>query len=165
MKKTKILVNLEKTRYKVKMIGRPTFAVAGVLRKLATRLDRDKSVTRISIGMKDCEGMDSTIMGMLATLALKVRSREGESKVQNPGKNKQLLNGLGLGKLFQYVDEPEGEEGSWHELQTGSAPPAPPVQENAETILDAHKKLMETHEDNVGKFRNVVDMLEKELDK
>ena len=165
MKKTQILVDLKKTRCLVKMIGRPTFAVAGILRKLAKKLDKETSVTTLEIGMSECEGMDSTIMGMLTTLALKLRSREGsEAKVFNPGRNKQLLNGLGLGKLFQYVDDPDAEEGDWCEIQTGEAPPVP-AKANAETIIEAHKTLMDADEGNVEKFKKVVDMLEEEMDK
>ena len=165
MKSTQILVDLKKSRCVVKMIGRPTFAVAGVLRKLAKKLDKESSVVTLEIGMSECDGMDSTIMGMLTTLALKIRSRQGgESKVFNPGRNKQLLNGLGLGKLFQYIDDPDAEKGDWRELQTGDAPPIQP-KENAETILEAHKTLIEADEGNVDKFKTVVDMLEKELEK
>jgi anti-anti-sigma regulatory factor len=163
MRSTQILVDLKKTRCAVKMIGRPTFAVAGILRKLAKKLDKEPSVVSLEIGMSECDGMDSTIMGMLTTLALKIRSRKGgESKVLNPGRNRQLLNGLGLGKLFQYVDDPDGEKGDWGELQTGDAPPVHP-KETADTILEAHKTLMEADEGNVDKFKTVVDMLEKEL--
>ena len=164
MKEAKILVELKKSRCKIKMIGRPTFATTAILRKLSKKLDKDNQISSISIGMKDCDGMDSTIMGMLTTLALKIRTRGGESKVFNPGKNKQLLNGLGLGKIFQYVDDPDAENGDWHDLATGKAPPVSP-KDNAETILDAHKTLMDADEGNVDKFKNVVKMLEKELDK
>ena len=174
MKATQILIELKKNRCLVKMTGRPTCAVAGVLRKLARKIDKETSVKNISIGMSECEGMDSTIMGMLSTLALKARMRGGESKVLNPGRNKQLLNGLGLGKLFEYVDDPEGETGDWNEIQTGEAPPVspkvdvevPPVSPkvDVETLIESHKTLMEVDEGNVEKFEKVVDMLEKEAD-
>lgn len=163
MQQAQILVELKKSHCKVKMIGRPTFATAGILRKLSKKLAKDKQITSISIGMKDCEGMDSTIMGILTTLALKIRARGGDSIVLNPGSNKQLLNGLGLGKIFQYVDDLDAEDGDWHDLSTGEAPPVSP-KENVETILDAHKTLMDADEGNVDKFKKVVDMLEKELE-
>ena len=164
MREAQILVELKKSRCKVKMVGRPTFANAAILRKLARKLEKNTQINSISIGMKDCEGMDSTIMGMLTTLSLKIRTRGGDSKVFNPGNNKQLLNGLGLGKLFQYVDDPNAEDGEWHDLSTGEAPAISP-KVDAETILDAHKTLMDADEGNIDKFKNVVDMLVKEIEK
>ena len=49
--------------------------------------------------------------------------------------------------------------------QTGAADGAADKIVNAQTVLDAHKTLMDVDEENVKKFEKVVDYVQKDLDK
>ena len=122
-------------------------------------MESESAKKGVSIDLTECSGMDSTFMGILAMLALKVRKKNITVKVINAGNNQKLLDGLGLHKLFNYVEE-EVKDTDWKKTKIGETT----VKENAETVLDAHKVLMKTDVHNVAKFKNVVDMVEKELE-
>ena len=100
MIKPEIFVSKENDAYKVKVVGRSTFAVAPAMRNLVQRMESD-SPADVSIDLSECTGMDSTFMGILAMLALKIKNKKQSTKIANSNEdNKNLLDGLGLNKLF-----------------------------------------------------------------
>ena len=159
MNNAEILVARTSSTFKLKIIGRATFEVGPTLRQLVQDIEEAPDKTEVTIDLTECTGMDSTFMGILAMLALQLRKNNITITVVNPGNNKALLNGLGLKKLFNYVEQESTGE-NWK--KTGSNPP---LHDKAETVLEAHKVLMEADEGNVQKFHTVVDMMEKELKK
>jgi anti-anti-sigma factor len=145
--------------FKVKVTGRATFAVAPTMRELVQAVENASDKRGVTIDLTQCTGMDSTFMGILTMLALKVRKENITVKLVNAGDNKKLLDGLGLKKLFNYVDE-EVSSDDWQKTAINHTT----IKENAKTVLDAHKILMKADENNIDKFKNVVKMVEKELD-
>ena len=143
----------------VKVVGRATFAICPTLRDLVYSFDSEPFDGGVTIDLTECSGMDSTFMGILAMFALKARKAGRVIKILNASvSNRRLLDGLGLGGLFDFLDgAPAGGEAG--ELEDG----APPSSSSAETILEAHKTLMEADEGNVDKFKKVVEMVEKEV--
>ena len=100
-------------------------------------------------------------MGILAMLGLRSKKIDAVMTIFNAGElNKSLLFGLGLKKLFNF-SEGEVPFGA----QTGAADGAADKIVNAQTVLDAHKTLMDVDEENVKKFEKVVDYVQKDLDK
>lgn len=116
-----------------------------------------------------CTGMDSTFMGTLAGLAMKLNKREGGSlQVAGAGeRNRASLEDLGLGNLMQ-VDPPEA---LWRErmeeVRGALSPVGEPVvlsdRQRAEQVLEAHRVLSAAHDPNARKFAGVVQVLEQEL--
>lgn len=159
MNNAEIFVDHKMGQYNVKVAGRATFAIGPTLRDLVKSIERESSIKGINIDLTKCTGMDSTFMGILAMLALKVRKDNITVKIINAGQNRKLLNGLGLQKLFNYVEE-EVKDNDWKKKTKEDKT----ATEDAETVLEAHKVLMEADESNVDKFKNVVDMVEKELE-
>ena len=145
---------------KIKVVGRATFAVGPSLRKIVEDIDASADTEEVIIDLTECTGMDSTFMGILAMLALKVRKKNLSVKLINAGRNRKLLDGLGLGKLFNYVEE-ENTGGEWRKADTSRKS----REDDAQTVLDAHKVLMQENEENVKKFKKVVEMVEKEIEK
>ena len=159
MNNAEILVAKKLGTFKLKIIGRATFAIGPTLRDLVQEIEDEENKRGVTIDLTDCTGMDSTFMGILAMLALKVRKEDIKIKIVNPGHNRELLNGLGLKKLFNYTEEDlQGDD--WRTTNTHNAT----LKESAQTVLDAHKILMKADEANVDKFQNVVNMVEKELE-
>lgn len=147
-------------RYAVKVIGRATFECVAPLRNLAKELDTAQ-FKAIDIDLADCQGMDSTFMGVLAMMALRAKKINAVISVFNASElNKTLLCGLGLKRLFQFT------EGAV-ELNGAVASEAGPVDQktHAETVLEAHKTLMGVDQENVQKFEKVVDFVQKDLDR
>jgi anti-sigma B factor antagonist len=162
MKNAEIFVSKDNVFYKVKVTGRATFVVGPTLRNLVQRMESDSVKSGASIDLSECTGMDSTFMGILAMLALKIKTNKKTVQIANANEaNKKLLNGLGLNKLFDYIETSEEETQDWNkEEKTDTS-----LKENAETVLQAHKVLIETDISNVDKFKNVVEQVEKEIDK
>lgn len=162
MKNADIFIAKEDHDYKVRVVGRATFAVGPTLRNFVTRIQNDSNIKSVSINMGKCTGMDSTFMGILAMLALKVKKYNCDMLIVNANEsNQKLLYGLGLNKLFEFTGQKDEDlqYQQKEEIKTVS------FQENAETVLEAHKTLMESDKNNVDKFKNVVEQVEKELKK
>ena len=157
-----VFVSGKEECFAVKVSGRATFECVAPLRDLAAKLD-SISFSRVDIDLKECTGMDSTFMGVLAMMALRAKKAKAVITVWNADEmNKGLLAGLGLKKLFQY-QEGVVEMG---QFQTGSNTGTPLNKvENATTVLEAHKTLMDVDSDNVAKFEKVVEFVQKDLDK
>jgi len=149
-------------RYAVKVIGRGTFECVAPLRALAKQLDT-ADFKKIEIDLADCHGLDSTYMGIMAMLALRAKKINASIFICNAdAANRTLLCGLGLKKLFQFT---EGAVEIGAECQAETPAPADDKVAHAETVLDAHKTLMDVDQQNVPKFEKVVDFVQKDLDK
>ena len=78
--------------------------------------------------------------------------------------NKSLLAGLGLKKLFIFTENALDEEDSSAEWQTGNQETVK-MAEGAQTVLEAHKTLMDVDEENVQKFETVVNLVQQDIDR
>ena len=115
------------------------------------------------VDLKNCPVMDSTFMGTLAGMALRLREiGQGHLHVINLNeRNCDLLKNLGLDQLF-VMESPsaksvaaEGERSIDGEL-TGR-------EERARTMLEAHEALVEADPENITKFKDVLDYLKQDL--
>ena len=147
-------------RYAVKAVGRATFECVASLRALAKELD-SKTFKRIDIDLADCQGMDSTYMGVLAMMALRSKKINASISIYNASEqNKTSLCGLGLKRLFQFT---EGTVAMDAQIASDAAPVDQKT--HTETVLEAHKTLMDVDQENVQKFEKVVDFVQKDLDR
>ena len=157
-----VFVSGKEECFAVKVSGRATFECVAPLRDLAGKLD-NISFSKVDIDLGGCLGMDSTFMGVLAMMALRAKKAKAVITVWNADEmNKGLLAGLGLKKLFQY-QEGVVEMGQI-QADSNNAGPVGKV-ENATTVLEAHKTLMDVDSENVAKFEKVVEFVQKDLDK
>jgi len=156
-----IFVSKDKDSFNIKVCGRATFAVAPTMRNIIQRIASDNDIRHLSVNLASCDGMDSTFMGILTQLALTCNKMYTEKvKVLNPGEaNIKLLHGLGLDRIFNYVTIAEPQIGNWDKEDCSK----PSFRDNAETVLNAHKTLIETVPNNAKKFDAVVTQVEKEL--
>lgn len=162
MSKAEIFISKENKAYKVKVVGRATFAIGPTLRNLAQRIESDAENKNVSIDLKKCEGMDSTFMGILAMMALKLKENNRNIQIVNADEaNRKLLKGLGLDKLFEYIETTDEAKHNWKKEKDHDTT----LQENAETVLQAHKSLIETDTGNIEKFQKVVEQVEQEIEK
>jgi len=160
MKNAEVLIASSDGVYSIKVNGRATFECAPPLRTLAKDLENIE-FRKIDVDLAACTGMDSTFMGILAMLGLRSKKIDAVMTIFNAGElNKSLLFGLGLKKLFQFA---EGEVSFGG--QSGSSAESPDRIASAQTVLEAHKTLMDVDGENVKKFEKVVDFVQKDLDK
>lgn len=161
MTNAEIFVSKEKKTYKVKVVGRASFAIGPTLRNLAQRIESDAENKDVTIDLGECNGMDSTFMGILAMLALKLKEENRNIKIANANEaNRKLLRGLGLDKLFEYIEISLDHKENWEKEEDHKVS----LEENAQTVLQAHKSLIETDTGNVEKFQKVVNMVQQEIE-
>lgn len=175
----------------VKVVGRGSFQNSGCLKAFYLQLLKE-GVSRFIIDLGACTYLDSTFLGILLGLGLKLR--EGGKGLLNilnaSSRNLELLRNLGLDRLIQVSggslpgDEPEpsvkttplspsGGNGKGsgalgvEELKEESLQempcPVPSRAEAAPTILEAHEALMKFDPRNVPKFKDVVEFLREDL--
>ncbi len=160
MKNAEVLISSNDGIYSIRVIGRATFECAPPIRALAKSLE-SILFRKIDVDLAACTGMDSTFMGILAMLGLRAKKIDAVMTIFNAGDlNKSLLFGLGLKKLFHFS---EGDVAL--DAQTSASGCDTDKIENAQTVLEAHKTLMDVDEENVSKFEKVVDFVQKDLDK
>lgn len=116
------------------------------------------------VDLKNCPVMDSTFMGTLAGVALRLRELgQGHLHVINLNeRNHDLLSNLGLDQLFSIDDLPakSGEEPAGRALDST---PEPDRTARAETMLEAHEALVEASPENLTKFKDVLEYLKQDL--
>lgn len=164
-----LLVAVHRACALVRVRGRGSFKTGPALKRFGLSAIAD-GCERFILDMDECIGMDSTFMGVLAGLALRLKKQgDGKVIVMNLGaKPKSLLETLGLDRLLETYQGGELTDGLKAELACisglstlDSADPGKRV--TLETMLAAHEDLVTASPDNLPKFRNVIDYLGEDL--
>jgi len=149
--------------------GKGSFVISPVLKECAdARIAAGERC--LVVDLEACTGMDSTFMGQLASFSARLSKLGAADGVQIAGageRNRGSLEDLGLDCLLA-IDPPAALwRGRVAELRAALEPyhmgRLPGLQERAKHILDAHKTLAATSDDNARKFAGVVGILEKEV--
>ena len=120
----------------------------------------EDGIKHIVIDLSECSGMDSTFMGTMAGIAMKLaKLPDGKLEIANPGeKNRSSLEDLGLGVLMDI--DPQNAEWEGQLEQIEGKLEACDVDcdkiEQAPHVLEAHKKLCEADDNNTEKFGTVI---------
>lgn len=133
--------------------------------------------SRIKSGVRDfvfdldrCPTMDSTFLGTLTGVARDLRDCGGGrvTVINVNARNQQLLTSLGL----DHVLEVDSDASTWLEerkLASSELDQYTPTEvakaAQAAHVLEAHQALSEANPANVGRFRDVIDFLAKEVGK
>ena len=148
----------------VKVVGRGSFQNSGCLKAFYQQLLKD-GVSRFVVDLGACTYLDSTFLGILLGLGLKLKEAgEGRLHILNASsRNLELLRNLGLDRLIS-IDPQNIELDGVTEKPLEEVPcPLPSRAEAAPTILEAHTNLMEFDARNVPKFKDVVEFLREDL--
>jgi len=168
----------------VKVVGRGSFQNSGCLKAFYLQLLKE-GIHRFVVDLETCTYLDSTFLGILLGLGLKVKDANnghGRLHILNASpRNLELLKNLGLDRLIhiQGKDDPDAM-GNGAGIPNGRGPsssdlhavekkleevacPVPTRQEAAPTILEAHEALMEFDARNIPKFKDVVEFLREDL--
>ena len=161
MKKADLLIAHNKGAYTIIVEGRANFDYGLSLRNFARNLDNN--FTQIAIDLRACLGMDSTFMGIMAMIGLKAKKKNVQVEILNAGKtNRYLLEGLGLDKLFKFVDKD-----TCNICDEKIAPDADScfALNTAEAVVEAHETLTRVDEKNIPKFEKVIEFAKQDVDK
>ncbi len=145
-----------------KLIGEVRAQSCISLDKLLSKIEQQQNVVGAIVDMTQTTFIDSTVLGILAKLGLKLKQVHQIQAVMlstNPDIT-TLANSMGLGQVFvilNYCGDPSVctlalmEEHITHSAMLT-------------TVLDAHKTLMELNESNENMFEPLVKQLQKEQD-
>jgi len=146
----------------VKVKGRGSFQNSSGLKEFGRQMIQ-RGYRTFVVDLEQCELMDSTFMGTLAGLALRLREM-GHGKLQvihASERNWDLLSNLGLDRLMEVSETGEVGEAAAGELEPADG--EGDKQSQKENILTAHQALVEADPQNAVRFKDVLDYLTQEL--
>jgi anti-sigma B factor antagonist len=149
----------------IKVEGKGSFQNSPALKEFSREM-LERGRRKFIVDLDHCPVMDSTFMGTLAGLALRLReSGEGSLLVRNVNeRNSDLLRNLGLTNLFAMeskVAEPLGEAPVEAEILAPSTPLD--RADHAAYMLEAHEALVDAAPENLARFKDVLEYLKQDL--
>ena len=116
---------------------------------------------KLFIDFEDCNGMDSTFLGILAGTAIQLRkfAPAGELLVGHLSeRNYDLICNLGLQNLLTISKDQAAASKNFDALKNQEV-------SDAKNILKAHEDLTAADQENVGKFQDVIAFLRNQVEK
>jgi anti-anti-sigma regulatory factor len=153
-------------------VGRGTFQNSQPLRQFAMeKIDQGKQ--EFVVDLAQCQGMDSTFLGVLAGIGLRLRQngRAATVHVVNiSSHNLDLLETLGLDRLFAMNSNtsPPLAEAEYRKLPdtdlTQLSRP-PDKNETTDLMIEAHDNLIRADERNATKFKELTRFLREAVER
>ena len=167
-----ISVGCTDNRVYVRIVGRGTFQNSQPLRQFALH-ELDQGHQQFVVDLSHCLGMDSTFLGVLAGIGLRLRERAGPAAmhiINISPRNLDLLQTLGLNRLFilNSTAPPPLAETDYHLLpDTDLTRLAHPVNkdETAGLMIEAHDNLVRADDRNEPKFRELIRFLREAIER
>jgi anti-sigma B factor antagonist len=149
----------------VRLEGKGSFLNSGSLKEFAQEMV-NRGYREFIVDLQNCAMMDSTFMGTLAGVALRLKELgDGHLHVVHCGaRSRELLSGLGLDQIFT-IDSGDVPAPPCSELDGDERSKISSEQkrEQAQTMLDAHEALCQAAPENFTRFKDVLDYLKQDL--
>lgn len=161
--KSTILAGLYDHAVWLRVKGRGTFQTSAGMKEYTRRMIQ-RGHREFAVDLAECELMDSTFMGTLAGIALRLREiGSGSLTVLHPNaRNRMLLENLGLDHLFSF-ELPAGRAAApTRAAQETLTPASGDEAAQHATILSAHEALVEADPENEERFKDVLELLKQE---
>jgi anti-sigma B factor antagonist len=162
----------------VQVVGRGTFQNSQPLHRFAQGMI-DRGYRRITLDLGACTTMDSTFLGVLAGMGLRLRDPSaaptGEVRIVNASRRSvELLETLGLDRLFA-IRQLDSRTGPVPPPPNGlqrlpdsdvESDPRPSVKrDTTDLMLTAHTNLIRADQRNEGRFATVTRSLRESLER
>jgi anti-anti-sigma regulatory factor len=148
----------------VKVEGKGSFLNSDNLKEFAREM-LSRGYREFVVDLADCATMDSTFMGTMARLALRLRELgHGHLHIVHCGShNQQLLSGVGLDRLFD-IDANGATPPDCRPLEQTVVPRSPENRQKTQTktMLEAHEALCDAAPENTLRFKDVLEFLKRE---
>jgi len=141
----------------IRVAGRGSFKNSAGVKEFASEMTR-RGHRDFIVDLGECELMDSTFLGTLAGIALKMGGDGSVRIVRANPRNRQVLQNLGLDRVLALEDEPapSAPTGAWSDASESAAPT------KRETIIEAHESLVAANPENAVRFKDVIEFLKQE---
>ncbi len=159
-----ILVGITNKIVWIKVEGKGSFLNSGGMKDFSKEMV-NRGHREFVLDLQNCPVMDSTFMGTMAGMALRLRELgQGRLHVINLNeRNRDLICNLGLDQLFAMDLCPVSRDGTKMDKELVPAVPAGGRETQARTMLEAHEALVEAAPENLTKFKDVLEYLKQDL--
>ena len=152
----------------IRIVGRGTFQNSQPVRQYALEM-MERGLHEFVIDLGQCQALDSTFLGVLAGIGLRLRELGHASAahvVNASARHAELLQTLGLDRLFDINAGVQGvpDNGHLHPLPDASVVPLTrPLtkDEVADLILEAHQNLIRTNKRNAPRFKELLQSIRR----
>ena len=167
-----ISVGCVNNRVYARVVGRGTFQNSQPLRQFALeKIDQGQEEFVIDLG--PCQGMDSTFLGMLAGIGLRLRQNGPTASihiVNINARNMDLLQTLGLDRLFLInADAPASpSDAEYHRLPDTDITQLKHSlnkDETADLMIEAHDNLVRIDQRNTPRFKELARFLRETVER
>ncbi len=147
----------------VRVAGRGSFLESGALKEFGREMV-NRGYREFVFDLEECAMMDSTFMGTMAGMALRLRELgQGHLRVIHCGeRSRELLSGLGLDQIFE-IQSNGASAPHCDTLDKMGHDGKEAKREQASTMLEAHEALCEARPENVTRFKDVLEYLKQDL--
>jgi anti-sigma B factor antagonist len=160
-----ILVGVTSRSVHIKVEGKGSFQISPALKEFSKRM-LDRGFRSFIVDLNSCSVMDSTFMGTLAGIALRLREfGNGCLVVRNANKrNADLLENLGLNNLFE-IESKVPSAKSETSLEAAPLEPTNSMDrsDQATCMIEAHEALVDADPENLARFKDVLEYLKQDL--
>ena len=154
-----ILVGVSDRTVWVRVEGKGSFSNSTGLKQFGKEMT-NRGYRQFIIDLKQCPVMDSTFMGTLTAMSLRLKELgSGELCVVNlNSRNQELLANLGLDRFFTM-----GRTSASGPAQQALTESAEDKQTRTETMIEAHEAVVAANPANEAKFKDVLEYLKQDL--
>ena len=160
-----ILVGVNGPAVWVRVEGKGNFLNSGSLKEFAQEMVK-RGYREFIIDLEHCAMMDSTFMGTMAGVALRLKELgQGHLHVVHCGeRSRSLLSGLGLDQIFSIqANGAIAPECGALQAEKGPESEEEKKRQTAQQMLDAHQALCDAEPKNIAQFKDVLDYLKQDL--
>lgn len=145
----------------IKLNGAVKFDLGSALEIAVNEVMSAAALTSVLIDMTQTTMLDSTILGILAKMAIIVNERftHRVSLITANEDVYKILLSVGFDKLFVILGQAQEDEADFIEIKSISEPERVITQR----VLAAHKALIKLNEENKIEFQDVIDILLTEI--
>lgn len=160
-----ILVGVISQAVHIKVEGKGSFLNSPALKEFSKEM-LERGFRTFIVDLNSCSVMDSTFMGTLAGIALRLREAgNGGLVVRNANeRNSDLLANLGLNNLFRIESKmsgPKVENGAESAVLEHTTPLN--RSDQAACMIEAHEALVDADPENFSRFKDVLEYLKQDL--
>jgi anti-anti-sigma factor len=158
MLKGRIVVADQDGTHVIKFLGDVRLTLCPALDQYLDNVFNSRHFKTILIDLTQTEGIDSTTLGMLAKMSIRMKQKMGfvPTVVSTNENITRVLLSMGFDKVFVLVKNLDEKAEPMEELAQGNFSDFTVQQK----VLEAHRTLMGMNHKNHQEFKNLVDVLE-----
>ena len=156
----RILVAEQEGVYVLKFLGDVRLTLCPSLDQYLDNALQSRHFSSVLIDLTDTQGIDSTSLGILAKLAVRMRKQVQRvpTLVSTNNNITRILLSMGFDKVFTLVSKLDEELPPCDQLENANCS----EREMQDKVLEAHKTLMGLNDKNQQEFKSLVNALESQ---